>query len=121
MEQVNREHKDRLFNYIFGQEKNKEWILSLYNAVNNSEYTNAEEIEITTLEDVLYMGMKNDSSFILHGIVSLWEHQSSFNPNMPVRELMYVAKLYDKYIHNQAKYLWGKTDLPAITEADCIL
>ncbi len=111
MAQVNREHKDRLFNYIFGQEKNKEWILSLYNAVNNSEYKNAEEIELTTLEDVLYMGMKNDSSFILHGIVSLWEHQSSYNPNMPVRELMYVAKLYDKYIHEHKQNIYGEKQI----------
>ena len=41
---VNKEHKDRLFNYIFGSEENREWTLSLYNAVNGSHYTQAKRV-----------------------------------------------------------------------------
>lgn len=105
---VNFEHKDRLFTYLFGREENKEWILSLYNAVNGSDYSDADEIEITTIDDVVYMGMKNDVSFLLHWTMNLWAHQSTFNPNMPVRELMYLGKLYDKYIHQRKANIYGK-------------
>ncbi len=61
---INFEHKDRLFTYMFGHEGNREWILSLYNAVNDSLYADADEIEITTIDDAVYMGMKNDVSFL---------------------------------------------------------
>lgn len=105
---VNFEHKDRLFTYLFGREENKEWILSLYNAVNGSDYSDTDEIEITTIDDVVYMGMKNDVSFLLHWTMNLWAHQSTYNPNMPVRELMYLGKLYDKYIHQRKANIYGK-------------
>ena len=39
MPMINREHKDRLFSFLFGSETNKEWTLSLYNAVNETCYT----------------------------------------------------------------------------------
>ena len=106
---VNFEHKDRLFTFMFGREENREWMLSLYNAVNGSGYTDAEAIEITTIDDAVYMGMKNDASFLLHWVMSLWAHQSTYNLNMPVRELMYLGKLYDKYIHQRKANIYGST------------
>ena len=96
---INTKYKDRLFSFIFGNPERKDWTLSLYNAVNRSSYTNPEDIEIMTIEDVLYMGMKNDMSFLLTDIVNMYEQQSTYNPNMPVRKLMYAARLYDRYIH----------------------
>ncbi len=83
--------KDRLFTFIFGRKENSEWILSLYNAVNGTAYDDADEIEVTTIEDAVYMGMKNDASFLLHWTMNLWAHQSTYNPNMTVRELMYLS------------------------------
>lgn len=65
MTTINRAHKDRLFRAIFGREENKKLTLELYNAVNNSHYTNADDIQLTIIEDVIYMGMKNDVSFII--------------------------------------------------------
>ena len=82
---INRENKDRLFKFIFGNEKNRAWTLSLYNAVNGSSYKNPDEIEFTTIDDVLYMGMKNDISFLITDIMNIYEHQVTFNPNMPMR------------------------------------
>lgn len=73
-------------------------MLELYNALNNSHYTNVNDLEITTIEDVIYMGYKNDISFILSNEMHLYEHQSTYNPNMPLRGLLYFAKLYEKYI-----------------------
>ncbi|MDY3917892.1 MAG: hypothetical protein SOZ59_02675 [Candidatus Limivivens sp.] len=88
-------HKDLLFRLIF---RNKHDILDLYNAMADTHYTDPEALQITTLEDVLYVGMENDLSFLLDNILNLWEHQSSFNPNMPVRGLLYFARTYRKYI-----------------------
>jgi hypothetical protein len=61
----NIQYKDRLFNFLFGSEENKAWTLSLYNAVNQSSYTDPAAIEITTIKEVMYLGMHNDVSFII--------------------------------------------------------
>ena len=53
---------------------------------------------VNTLEDVVYMGMKNDVSFLFTEVLNLYEHQSTFNPNLPLRGLLYFAKLYQKII-----------------------
>lgn len=101
---VNRQYKDRLFRLIF---KEKESLLELYNAVNESAYTDPEALTITTLEDVLYMTMKNDASFIVGDVMNLYEHQSSFNPNMPLRGFFYFAELYRNYVEERGLDLYG--------------
>ena len=105
---INRKHKDRLFSFLFGEKGRKEWTLSLYNAVNSTHYTDPDSIEFTTMEDAVYMGMKNDVSFLLCQVMNVYEQQSSYNPNMPVRQLMYAAKLYDKYIQQKKLNVYGK-------------
>ncbi|WP_051545163.1 hypothetical protein [Butyrivibrio sp. MC2021] len=114
-ESINRKYKDRLFNYIFGREENREWTLSLYNAVNGSNYTDPDLIEFNTLSDVLFMGMKNDTSFLVFDIMSVYEHQSSLNLNMPLRMLQYVGDLYSGYIAKNKlnKYGTGRIMLPS--------
>ena len=101
---VNREYKDRLFKFIFGNPDKKEWTLSLYNAMNGSHYTNPDDISLNTIEDAVYMGMKNDVSFLISDTFNLYEHQSSFNPNMPMRFLIYAGMLYDKYTESCEDY-----------------
>ena len=76
----------------------KEDLLSLYNALNGSSYTDPDELEVNTLGNVLYLTRKNDISFLISGMMNLYEHQSTFNPNMPVRGLIYLCRLYEKYI-----------------------
>ena len=56
---TNRNYKDRLFKFIFGNPENKEWTLELYNAVNGSNYDNPDDIRFNTIDDVVYMGMRN--------------------------------------------------------------
>ena len=92
---VNREHKDSLFRFIFSDKKA---LLSLYNAVNDSDYTDKELLEIYTMEDFVYMGMKNDVSFLIDWNLNLFEHQSTYNPNMPLRGFMYMASSFKKYV-----------------------
>ncbi|MGN0581586.1 MAG: hypothetical protein ACI4KB_02665 [Oscillospiraceae bacterium] len=100
---TNRENKDRLFKFIFGNEKYKHVTLSLYNAISGRNYTNPEDIELNTIEDVLYMGMKNDISFLIGDMMNFYEHQSSFNPNMPMRMFVYAGMIYSKYIGKVTK------------------
>jgi hypothetical protein len=95
---VNTNYKDRLFIFIFGSEENREWTLSLYNAINGSHYTDASQIIFNTLENALFIGMKNDTSFIISDTINLYEHQSTYNPNMPLRFLGYISELYSSYI-----------------------
>ena len=99
------------FCFIFGREENRKWTLSLYNAVNGTEYSDENEIEITTMSDAVYMGMRNDVSFIISDMISLYEQQSTYNPNMPVRQLMYLARLYDKYIAKTKQNLYGSKQI----------
>lgn len=94
----NTEYKDRLFSFMFGNGEHKEWTLSLYNAVNGTRYTDPEQISIQTIRQVLYMGMHDDVAFIIADTLSLYEQQSTFNPNMPVRMLEYTANLMEKYL-----------------------
>ena len=107
-EAVNREYKDRLFSFIFGREENKKWTLSLYNAINKTYYTNEDDIVINTMSDTIYMGMKNDVSFLISDVLNLYEQQSTYNPNMPVRQLMYLGRQYDKYIKDTKQNIYGK-------------
>lgn len=94
---ADRNVKDRFFRFIF---KKKEDLLDLYNAVNESNYTNIDDLEINTIEEAVYLSMKNDISFLIGGTLNLYEHQSTYNPNMPMRGLLYLAKLYERYINS---------------------
>ena len=71
--ETNRQYKDRLFKYIFGNPEKKEWALSLYNAMNGTNYTNPDELEFNTIGEAVYMGMKNDVSFLISSEMNLWE------------------------------------------------
>lgn len=91
----NRQYKDRLWRMIFN---NKEDLLQLYNAINHTDYQNPDDLEVNTLENVLYLSMKNDVSFLVGGTMNLYEHQSTFNPNMPLRGVFYFSRLYEGYV-----------------------
>lgn len=82
---VVKQYKDTVFRLLF---KDKDKLLELYNAVNNSHHTNSEDLEVVTLENAVYMSMKNDISCLLDMRIQLYEHQSTVNPNMPLRDLI---------------------------------
>lgn len=98
---VNEKHKDTLFRIIF---RDKKELLSLYNALSDADYRNPDDLTINTKRDVIYIHMKNDVSFILDDHLCLYEHQSTFNPNMPLRGLLYLTDLYKPYIDNRRIY-----------------
>lgn len=86
-----RDAKSRMFIMIF---RDKKRLLNLYNVMSGRNYTDPEQLTITTLENAIYMSMKNDVSFLIGMRLSLYEHQSTFNPNMAIRFLFYLADLY---------------------------
>ena len=100
-------YKDRLFCYIFGSEEHKDWSLSLYNAVNGTSYSEPDMISIETLTQVLYMGMHDDVALMLMDELNLYEHQATFNPNLPLRMLQYIANIFEVLITLQKKNKYG--------------
>ncbi len=91
MPAVNRTFKSTVFIMLFEDKKN---LLELYNAISGKHYTDPELLEINTLENAIYMSIKNDVSFLIDGRLSLYEHQSTYNPNLPLRFLLYIANQY---------------------------
>ena len=106
---VNRSYKDTLFRMLFQE---KEALLSLYNAVGQTDYKDASQLEIVTLENAIYMNMKNDLAFLINLELNLYEHQSTWNPNMPLRDLFYVAKEYEQLIRKETLYSSRLVKLP---------
>lgn len=104
-----KDYKDNLFRMVFREKEN---LLALYNAVNGTHYTDSEELEIVTLENAIYMNMKNDISFLIDFQLNLYEHQSTFNPNMPLRNLLYVAREYQKFAENKSLYASVRVKIP---------
>ena len=104
----NNQFKDRLFSFIFGSVEHAEWTLSLYNAVNGTHYDDPAAIEFTTIRETLYLGMRNDVSFLISSLMNLYEQQSTFNPNMPVRMLQYAGNMFEQFIVRNNKNKYGK-------------
>ena len=100
----NREYKSDVFSMLLEDKRNA---LQLYNALNNSNYTDPEAVEIRTLDKGVSLSVRNDSAFVLDSNLSIYEHQSSVCPNMPVRCLIYFSNIIEKIIKNHNIY--GKT------------
>ena len=109
---ASREYKDRLFGFIFGSPGNEAWTLSLYNAVNGTSYEDPSAVEINTIREALYLGMHNDVSFLIADEVSVYEQQSTYNPNMPLRMLQYAGNLYEHYVVGRGLNKYGRRLLP---------
>ena len=106
---VKQKYKDILFRFIF---KDKKELLQLYNAINGTSYKNPDDLLITTMEDVIYIGMKNDLSFLIANEINLYEHQSTVNKNMPLRGLFYLAKMYESYVETNGLNRYQKKLIP---------
>lgn len=106
---ANRNYKDTVFRKLFSERKN---LLSLYNAINGTAYTDENALEIVTLESAIYMGMKNDLAFIIDTNLFLFEHQSTYNPNIPLRDLFYISGEYQKLVDQKSIYSSTLLKLP---------
>ena len=104
---VAKDYKDRLFRMIFND---REKLLELYNAMNGSDYKDASELQVVTLENAIYLSMKNDVAYVLHDELFLYEQQSTKNANMPLRCLFYASDTYSVLVKD--KNIYGTKMLP---------
>ncbi|WP_051154890.1 hypothetical protein [Butyrivibrio sp. NC2007] len=102
-------YKDSVFRMLFNDKKE---LLSLYNALNNSNHTNPDDIIINTIGDSTFLKVKNDVSFIFNYELNVFEHQSTPCPNMPLRDLFYVAKLLKKITQEDDLYASKLVKIP---------
>ena len=107
---ANRQYKNTVFRMLFSEKEN---LLSLYNAVTGNTYQNADDLKIVTLENAIYMGMKNDLAFMLETNIYLYEHQSTLNPNIPLRDLIYIGIEYQQYVDDKSLYSSRLQKIPA--------
>ena len=106
---ANRAYKDTIFRWIFSDKEN---LLSLYNAIAGKDYKDPEKLTIVTLETAVYMGIKNDLAFVLETGLYLYEHQSTYNPNIPLRDLFYIASEYQKFVDQKSLYSSSVQKIP---------
>ena len=103
-----RSYKDSLFRMVFREKKE---LLSLYNAINGTDYDDPEALTVTTIEDALYIRIKNDISFLIENVMNLYEEQSSWNPNMPLRGLFYFSNIYQGYVGQNHLDIYSRKQL----------
>ncbi len=115
---VQRHVKDRLFRFLF--EKDNEALLQLYNALNGTDYQDVSELQVVTIENAVYVVMKNDLAFVITGTLNLYEHQSTYNPNMPVRFLIYIAEEYQKLVEQAEESIYGAKQI-SLPTPQCIV
>lgn len=106
---ANVKYKDTIFRMLFSEPKH---LLSLYNAVSGKNYQDPAALNIVTLENAVYMGMKNDLAFVLEMGLYLYEHQSTYNPNIPLRDLFYIASEYQALVDGKSLYSSGIQKIP---------
>lgn len=110
--------KDRLFRFLF--EEDREALLQLYNALNGTDYREASQLESVTIDSAVYVVMKNDLAFVLSGTLNMYEHQSTYSPNLPVRFLIYLAQEYQMVIERAQESIYG-TGLIALPTPKCVV
>ena len=115
---VHRQTKDRLFRFLF--EKDREALLQLYNALNGTDYKDASRLQVVTIENAVYIVMKNDLAFVITGTLNLYEHQSTCNPNMPVRFLIYLAEEYQMIVEQAEESIYGSKQI-SLPTPQCIV
>ncbi|MCB5459547.1 hypothetical protein, partial [Mediterraneibacter gnavus] len=93
--------------------QDKKELLDLYNAISGKHYEDPELLEINTLENAIYMTMRNDLSFLIDFRLSLYEHQSTYSPNLPLRDLFYISDLYSGMVKDENLYGIKLVQIPA--------
>ena len=106
---TNPQYKSTLFSTIFSDKVNA---LEIYNALNGTDYDNPDEISITTLKNVVFINRYNDVSYVLGGVFNLYEHQSTYNPNMPLRSFFYTAQSYEKMVDEKKLLSRSRVKIP---------
>ena len=102
-------YKDNVFCMLYREKEN---LLDLYNALRGSDYTNVDDLQVTTLNGGSYMKYKNDASFVLNMSLYMFEQQSSKNENMPLRFLHYLSDVYREMFSNDVLHRRSMIKIP---------
>ena len=105
----NREVKSDVFSMLMEDKNNA---LSVYNALNDSNYQDAELVEMKTLEKGISLTIRNDAAFIVGMDLNIYEHQSTYSPNIPLRLLIYLTELLKPIIKDRNLYGRTKVSIP---------
>ena len=85
-----------------------------------TEYRDAEALQVVTIKNAVYVTMKNDLAFVLMGTLNMYEHQSTYSSNMPVRFLIYLAEEYQNIVEKAENSLYG-TKLITLPTPQCVV
>jgi len=102
-ENGNREFKSDVFSMLLEDKANA---LSVYNAMNDSDYTDTEAVEVCTMEKGISLTVRNDAAFVVDSSLSIYEHQSTVCPNMPIRSLIYFSITVQEML--KGKNIYGR-------------
>ena len=106
----NREVVSDVFSMLMQE---KEYALEVYNALNGTDYDDPNEVKAVTLNHrSVSLTMKNDASFIVSTDLNIYEHQSTYNPNMPLRALLYLVDELKDFIKDYDIYGRRKIEIP---------
>ena len=105
----NRKYKSDVFSMLMEEPK---YALDVYNALNDSDYDDPNIIEIKNLDKCVSLSIRNDAAFIIGMNLNIYEHQSTYNPNMPLRSLIYLADILKPLIKDAAIYSSSKIKIP---------
>lgn len=100
----NREYKSDVFSMLM---QDKRRALELYNAMNDTDYDNPDEVEMVTLAGGISLSVRNDASFVVGDNLSIYEHQSTVCPNMALRSLIYFVAVIKERISGRHRQIVG--------------
>ena len=101
----NREYKSDVFSMLM---EDKRYALEVYNALNGSDFSDPEQVEMVRLDKGVSLSVRNDAAFIIDMNISFYEHQSTYNPNIPLRGMIYYANTMERWIKEQGKDLFSR-------------
>lgn len=105
---MNREYKSDVFSMLL---EKPEYALDVYNALNHTNYDDPDEVEIIHMEKGISLTIRNDASFIIDANMNLYEHQSTINPNMPFRNLIYITNILQGIVKKSKDEIFGRKKL----------
>ena len=105
--QPNRKYRDSMFRFLFGNEKHRDWTLSLFNALSGKDYTDPGEIRYQEMDNVLYIQIREDVVFLYSSTLNFFEHQSTWSPNLPFRMLEYAARQFAEIANRNIKAVYS--------------
>jgi predicted transposase YdaD len=112
MHMSKREYKSSVFSMLLEEPENA---LDTYNALNKTDYADPGMVRIQRLDGKVLLSMRNDASFLIDAFLNLYEHQSTYNPNMPLRFMLYFSDMLWDFVDEKDYNIYGSRRIPVPT------